>query len=344
MSDKPTPRRPWSRRRKILLAGVIALVVLGLALGLGLGLTLSGSDDNDNGDDNSPTLTPLPSPNTTLPWTPEVGDTWQIVLSHPPQLNASDKSVTPNVSIFDVDLFDTPTSTIEALHAMGKKVICYFSAGSYEDWRPDAKDFRTEDLGKALDGWPGEKWIRLGSENVKGIMRKRIEMAKSKACDGVDPDNVDGYQNDNGLSLTANESTAFMQYLSSVTRPLNMSLGLKNAGSIISAVLPLVDFSVNEQCVKYNECSKFAAFTAAGKPVFHIEYPAGDGDLQQSIESNGFSEETRQKFCGGEATTGFSTVLKKMELDGWVEYCDDKVDVTDIDEGNGGPGSNGNSR
>jgi hypothetical protein len=25
------------------------------------------------------------------------------------------------------------------------------------------------------------------------VIRKRIEMAKSKGCDGVDPDNVDGY-------------------------------------------------------------------------------------------------------------------------------------------------------
>ncbi|KAH7086049.1 glycoside hydrolase superfamily [Paraphoma chrysanthemicola] len=334
MSTKSTPKRPWSLRRKLLLGGLIALIVLALALGLGLGLTLGGSDDNDT---DSPILTPLPSPNTTLPWTPKVGDTWQIVLSHPPSISSA-PTTTPNVTIFDVDLFDTPKVTIDSLHTLGKKVICYFSAGSYEEWRTDAKDFKPEDLGKELDGWPGEKWARLGSQNLRGIMKKRIEMAREKGCDGVDPDNVDGYQNDNGLGLTANDSIVFMQYLSSVTRPLNMSLGLKNAGSIISGVLPLVDFSVNEQCVEYNECSKFAAFIDAGKPVFHIEYPAGDGDLQQSVETNGFSEDTRKKFCNGEGTKGFSTVLKKMELDGWVEYCDGRVEVTGIDPGTGGHG------
>ncbi|KAH7086572.1 glycoside hydrolase superfamily [Paraphoma chrysanthemicola] len=334
MSTKPTPKRPWSLRRKLLLGGLIALIVLALALGLGLGLTLGGSDDNDN---DSPTLTPLPSPNTTLTWTPKVGDSWQIVLSHPPAISST-PSTTPNVTIFDVDLFDTPKATIDSLHALGRKVICYFSAGSYEEWRTDAQDFKPDDLGKELDGWPGEKWVRLGSQNLRGIMKRRIEMAREKGCDGVDPDNVDGYQNDNGLSLTANDSIAFMQYLSSVTRPLNMSMGLKNAGSIISAVLPLVDFSVNEQCIQYNECSKFAAFIDAGKPVFHIEYPAGDGDLQQSVESNGFSEDTRKKFCNGEGSKGFSTVLKKMSLDGWVEYCDGRVEVTGIDSGTGGHG------
>jgi len=131
-----------------------------------------------------------------------------------------------------------------------------------------------------------------------------------------------------------------MQFLSSITRPLNLTLGLKNAGSIISAVLPLVDFSVNEQCAAYSECEKFQPFIAAGKPVFHIEYPGGEGALQQSVEVNGFSDDTKKKFCNkdGQAkgSEGFSTVLKKMELDGWVQYCDGKVEVTSVDETAGG--------
>lgn len=131
-----------------------------------------------------------------------------------------------------------------------------------------------------------------------------------------------------------------MQFLSSITRPLNLTLGLKNAGSIISSVIPLVDFSVNEQCVEYGECNKFQRFIAADKPVFHIEYPGGDRDLQQGVQANGFSEDTKKKFCGedgkAQGSEGFSTVLKKMELDGWVEYCDGKVVVSSMDETTGG--------
>lgn len=192
-SEKPN-KRPWSLRRKLLIGGIIFLIVLGLALGLGLGLGLGGGSGDDN--NNSPpssTSSPLPSPNGTLSWTPKVGDTWQIILSHPPILAEADTATTPNVSIFDIDLFDTPTETITQLHKLGKKVICYFSAGSYEDWRPDAKNFTDADKGKQLDGWPGEKWLNIGNSNVRAIMKKRIELAKSKGCDGVDPDNVDGY-------------------------------------------------------------------------------------------------------------------------------------------------------
>jgi hypothetical protein len=194
MVDKSTPRRPWSLRRKLLVFIPIIIFILAVALGVGLGLTLGGGDDND--DDTAPpasTLTPLPTPTATLPWVPKVNDTWQIILSHPPVINDSDATTSPNVTIFDIDLFDTPSQTVTSLHKLGKKVICYFSAGSYENWRPDASQFKPEDLGKDLDGWPGEKWLDLGSENVRRIMKSRIDMASEKGCDGVDPDNVDGY-------------------------------------------------------------------------------------------------------------------------------------------------------
>jgi endo-alpha-1,4-polygalactosaminidase (GH114 family) len=189
MSAKSPTRKQWSLWRKVLAGIILFLSVLALALGLGLGLTL-GNGDDDNSNTDQPTLTPLPSPNSTLTWTPNINDTWQIILSHPPIVSAA---VAPNVNIFDVDLFDTPVSTIEHLHNAGRRVVCYFSAGSYEDWRPDAKNFQDMDLGKTLDGWVGEKWLKLGSANVREIMRKRIEMAKAKKCDGIDPDNVDGY-------------------------------------------------------------------------------------------------------------------------------------------------------
>jgi hypothetical protein len=188
MFAKSEEKRTWTLRRKLLIAIILLVVVLGLALGLGLGLTLG-----DDGDNEAPNSTPLPTPTTTIPWTPKVNDTWQIILSHPPLLSPSATSIKPDVSIFDIDLFDTPSATIQQLHSLGKKVICYFSAGSYEDWRSDAKDFKSEDTGKPLDGWPGEKWLKLGSDNVRAIMKNRMEMAKEKGCDGIDPDNVDGY-------------------------------------------------------------------------------------------------------------------------------------------------------
>jgi len=67
------------------------------------------------------------------------------------------------VELYDIDLFDTEQNTINTLHAQGKKVICYFSAGSYENWREDKESFDASVLGNNLNGWEGEKWLNISS-------------------------------------------------------------------------------------------------------------------------------------------------------------------------------------
>lgn len=117
------------------------------------------------------------------------GQKFQIIL-----LGVPDVSKTPlppsDARVWDVDLFDTPATTISALKVAGKIVICYFSAGTAEDWREDYKDFATGDLGKVLPDWPNEKWVKTGSQGVRDIMAKRIKLAADKGCDAIDPDNT----------------------------------------------------------------------------------------------------------------------------------------------------------
>ncbi|KAF2000689.1 glycoside hydrolase family 114 protein [Amniculicola lignicola CBS 123094] len=120
------------------------------------------------------------------------GSSWDIVLNSG-SIGDIKKVVNPKTfATIDIDLFDTSPADIAALSA-GKKVICYFSAGSYEDWRADKGLFVEGDMGKELDGWPGERWLNVKSANVKSIMKKRIAKAKAAGCTAVDPDNVDGF-------------------------------------------------------------------------------------------------------------------------------------------------------
>jgi hypothetical protein len=122
-------------------------------------------------------------------WQPAVADKIQMVLSG--TVRASEGSVIPqNVNIFDIDLFDTPASTISTLRDQGIKVICYFSAGTSEDWRPDYSDFKDSDKGAGLSDWNGEKYLDLRSANVFNVMANRIRKASSAGCDAIDPDNM----------------------------------------------------------------------------------------------------------------------------------------------------------
>lgn len=60
--------------------------------------------------------------------------------------------------------------------------------------------------------------------------------------------------------------------------------------------------------------------------MFHIEYPKDAGER--------LGEQVVERYC--KENGQFSTVLKRMDLDGWVQYCDGNVQVTAMDEGSGG--------
>ena len=130
-------------------------------------------------------------------WQPAVGASWQIILSGSLEIKAISPSISPNVGIFDIDLFTntkngTDGSVIDALHSANKRVICYFSAGSFEPDRPDSGNFTEVDKGNYLEKWREEQWLDLNSPNVRKIMASRIQLAAKLGCDAVDPDNVDG--------------------------------------------------------------------------------------------------------------------------------------------------------
>lgn len=209
-------------------------------------------------------------------------------------------------------MFDNPASTIDELHSLGRKVICYFSAGSYEDWRPDAKSFVDGDYASPLDGWEGENWINTKSANVRKIMTARLELAKSKGCDGVDPDNIDAYDNENGLGLTKADAVDYVKFLANGASALGMSIGLKNSGDIAKTVLPLMQWSVNEQCGQYGECDVLQPFIKSGKPVFRIEYPKSAPKVPATQKS---------EICDNQNAAGFSTVLKELDLGNWIDAC-----------------------
>jgi len=196
---------------------------------------------------------------------PGVATTWQWQLTG--ALNTS-----YDVDVYDIDLFDTSGAAIQALQTAGRHVICYFSAGSSEDWRPDFGDFLPADMGSNLDGWPGERWLDIRSANVQAIMEARLDLAAQKGCDGVEPDNVDGYTNNPGFPLTAADQLTYNQLLADSAHARGLAVGLKNDVDQVAALVTFFDFSVSEECHTYNECDALQPFLDAGKPVLNAEY------------------------------------------------------------------------
>jgi len=197
-------------------------------------------------------------------WAAAPGTSWQIQYS-------GRLDVSLDVDMYDLDLFDTPdaiVSDVTTTHAL----VCYFSAGSYEDWRPDASDFPQGALGDPLDGWPGEWWLDIRNDAVRAIMEARMDLAVERGCDGVDPDNVNGWENPTGLSLTKADQLDYNRFLAEAAHARGLSVALKNDQGQLPDLADWFDYAVNEECAAYEECGDYAAFTAAGKAVFHIEY------------------------------------------------------------------------
>jgi len=229
---------------------------------------------------------------------PGTGTTWQL------QLQGTVETAY-EVDLYDIDLFDVPKATIAALQARGKHVICYFSAGSFENYRDDAGTFAEEDLGTTLDGWPDERWLDVRSEGVRTVMRARLDVAVAKGCDGVDPDNVDGYTQDSGFPLTADEQLDFNRFLAREAHARGLTVGLKNDLDQIPALVADFDFALNEQCHAYDECALLAPFVTAGKPAFVVEYDARWVD----------DADARNTLCEGSRADGLRTLVLPLLLD-----------------------------
>lgn len=60
-----------------------------------------------------------------------------------------------DVPLYDIDL-ENSADTIAQLHRSGRKVICYFSAGSWEKFRADESLFIPESMGKFLNFGTGD--------------------------------------------------------------------------------------------------------------------------------------------------------------------------------------------
>lgn len=207
--------------------------------------------------------------------------------------------IRPTAGIYEVDMFYTPEATIRKMNELGQKVICYFSAATAENWRDDYSQFQRQDLGKELPDWPGERYLDIRRSNVFEVIKKRVDLAASKGCNAIEPDNVgefshfsfsmntlsyvsrtDVYSNDNGFTpeIVPGDTVAYLHKVSAYARSKGMSVGIKNCIEILGDIFDDVDFAISEECVQYQNCTAYSNFTTAprpnteAKPVFEVEY------------------------------------------------------------------------
>jgi len=235
-------------------------------------------------------------------WQPSAGLTWQW------QIGNDDIDTSIEADVYDIDLY-VDQLVINELKSKGKKVICYISVGSWEDWRPDADQFPKEVLGKEYEGWAGERWLDIRRIDLLApILLARLDLCAAKGFDGIEPDNLQIWDNDTGFPLTYNHQLQFALWLAEEAHKRGLAIGQKNASDMVTDLVNIYDFAIVEDYFFYGEAESMIPYIKAGKPVFAAEYTDLPGDFEA--------------FCRQSKILGFSTILKNRDLDAWLKTCE----------------------
>ena len=136
-------------------------------------------------------------------------------------------------------------------------------------------------------------------------MRSRIRLAKEKGCNAIEPDNIDAYDNPNGLGLSYEDQLDYNKFLATTAHKNGLFIALKNDIEQIEDLVEFYDLAINEECFKYNECKEYKPFLDKDKLVLNAEY----GKKKRSI-------------CIKAKKLGIATSFFNIELDGsYFQAC-----------------------
>jgi hypothetical protein len=205
-----------------------------------------------------------------------------------------------DAGVYDVDGFETPASTVRALHRQGRRVVCYLDVGSWESYRPDAAQFPASVRGNVYEGFPDERWLDITRFRLFAKpLERRFDLCARKGFDAVEPDNIAGWEpeNETGFAITPADQLRFNRWVARQAHRRGMAVALKNDGRQAADLLGSFDFAVVEECFQYDECGLYSPFVAAGKAVFVAEYELAPAD-----------------YCAAAARLGFSAIGKSYDL------------------------------
>jgi len=238
-------------------------------------------------------------------WIPGTGESFQIQYDGKLDLNV-------DADIYDLDMFETPSSVVAQLHAMRRRVMCYVDAGTWEKWRPDAGKFPKSVLGNPDGHWKGERWLDVRQTAIlQPIMAHRLDLCKSKGFDGVDPDNLDGYENKTGFPITYADQLSYDTWVAKAAHARGLTADQKGDNDQVKDLVKVFDFAVVEQCYAQGWCKQFTVYTQQNRLVVDVEYGLSQKRFQTKTcpDTGGYNE---------------TAILKKLQLTAWLVTCSNR--------------------
>eukprot|EP01125_Pyxidicula_operculata_P019965 TRINITY_DN726_c1_g1_i1.p1 TRINITY_DN726_c1_g1~~TRINITY_DN726_c1_g1_i1.p1 ORF type:complete len:252 (-),score=37.25 TRINITY_DN726_c1_g1_i1:214-969(-) len=193
------------------------------------------------------------------------------------------QDTTDGMKVVDLDI-DLQNDQISGLTSAGHIVMCYFSAGSVESWRPDVQanpQLWAEASGGNMSGWD-EPWLDITQLSLlQELMAPRFTKAVNYGCNAIEPDNTDCYANQDcwstiGLSSSDEAQPYQIKYnlwLAQIAHQNGLSIALKNTLGLIDQIGDQFDCAVNEECQTYQECDGYSQYVASNKAIFQVWTP-----------------------------------------------------------------------
>ena len=255
----------------------------------------------------------LPGAGAATWWTPPLGNQpWQWELSHPLKLtSASDMGtddklpngqLAPAPSIYDIDGIINPASTVTALHALGKHVVCYVEVGAAGNYyTPEEEGIpvtyftllkNAREFGAKVPGYP-EYYLNIQSPATVFIIAAMIkQQCADKGFDAVETDIDEEYNDHSGFPLTKSIEETYMTSLANFMHSLGLAWWIKNpddtGDSYATDMYPLADAVLTEQCNQYSSCGLLSAYVGH-KAVFNAEYRLGPLSFCDKDDALGFN-------------------------------------------------------
>jgi len=229
----------------------------------------------------------------------EAEKSWQIQLTGP--LDASF-----DVSLYELDLFALDAKAVQAVHGPGRALTCYVSVGTAEPWRSDYGALPSTAIGNALADYPQERWLDVRDADVRSVMAARIALAARIGCDAVELSNLGGHGADSGFALTRADDLDYARSLIDACHRSGMTAGISGSDDLISLLAADADWGLAEECLAYDSCAAWRAFSELKKPVFMIEYGSAND---------------APTLCAEAAKLGFALVIKRRALDAFRVGC-----------------------
>ncbi|HEY5025074.1 MAG TPA: endo alpha-1,4 polygalactosaminidase [Acidimicrobiales bacterium] len=229
-------------------------------------------------------------------WTPPLGSQpWQWELSHPLKLsNARDMGThdklpngrrAPAPVIYDIDGIINPRSTVTALHAQGKRVVCYVEVGAAGNYYSAGQEGTATTyyqqlhnagvFGNKVPGYP-EYYLDIRAPATVSIIESMIAaQCAAKGFDAVETDIDEEYADGSGFPLTQAVEESYMTMLGDYMHGLGLGWWIKNPDDTgdryASDMFPLADAVLTEQCNQFSTCGALSAYLGH-KAVFNAEY------------------------------------------------------------------------